>query len=571
MFVRFKMPPDFEAFSRSLMDEYLGWDPVYSTQLGWHRYDRNLRDIGRPAIENQALRCSQLLEELKRHPMESLKPEQQVDRELAEHLLKLWLFEIRELKMHERVSSAATDIGNSLFLLMVRDLPSFDERLDAITARLEAVPQFLERSRTSLRTPYRIWNEEALEAGKQIPTLLRNIESLVEGRAVSPEKRERLRRAMARAAEELDRHNFWLQHTVIPTASPRYALTPGEYSNYLSLKGYGVTADEALRIGEVYLDLAKRKMREVAKELVPVGDPGKAIELMRSDCPKTFSEAFKEYRDTVSRCREHVVKSDLVTIPAGEELEVIETPEFMRPVCPFATQIEPGKFDTSRKGLYLVTPTGDSKELLREHNFVSISSSTAHEGYPGHHVQAICSRSHPSHIRALAFSPDFVEGWGIYSEDLMLASGFNATPMGRLTNLNDMIYRAVRLIAEIKLSKGFLTLESTAEMFRRECGIDIEYARVEARACAMIPTFYSAYLLGKLAILQLRDEVQQAMGDRFTPKAFHDALLYSGALPIKLMRKGVAVRLKELYGIDLPPRKETLYQYSVRRAREGKL
>jgi len=565
------MPSDFDDFSRSFMDEYLSWDPAYATQLGWHKYDRALRDIGRQSIEHQAMRCTQLLEELKRFPPESLSPSQQVDRDLAEHLLKLWLFEIKDLKMHEKVSSAATDIGNSLFLLMVRDTPSFDDRLDAITARLEAVPQFLQRSRAALRTPYRVWNEEALEAGKQIPALLRSIESVAEGKPVSPEKRERLRRAVTHAAEELEKHNYWLSHTVIPTSSPRYALTPGEYANYVSLKGFGVTADEALRIGEVYLELARRKMRETAKEIVPIGDPRKAIELMRSDCPKDFQGVFKEYRDAVSRCREFVSKGNLVTIPPGEELSVIETPEFMRPLCPFVTQIEPGKFDNNRRGLYLVTPTGDNKELLKEHSFVSISNSTAHEGYPGHHVQAICARSNPSYIRTLAFSPDFVEGWGLYVEDLMLTSGFNNTPMGRLTNITDLVYRIVRLIAEVKLSKGFLTLESAAEMFRRECGTEMSYARMEARACAMIPAYYSAYLLGKLAILQLRDEVQEAMGDRFSQKIFHDALLYSGALPIKLMRDGVASRLKEQHGVELNPRQESLYQYAIRRAKSGKL
>lgn len=565
------MHPGFDDFSRSFMDEYLGWDPVYSTQLAWHKYDRVLRDMSRPAIEHQAIRCSQLLEELKKYPPETLSPDQQIDRDLAEHLLKLWLFELKELKMHEKVSSAATDVGNSLFLLLVRDHPSLDERLEAIIARLEAAPQFFEKSRATLRTPYRIWNQEALEAGKQIPALLKNIESLVEGKPVSPEKTERLRRAITRAVEELDRHNQWLAQTVIPTSSPRYALTPGEYASYISFKGFGVTVDEALRIGEIYLELAKRKMREVAKEIVPVGDPGKAIQLMRSDCPKTFQEAFGEYKETVNRCREHVVKSNLVTIPPGEELAVIETPEFMRPLCPFATQIEPGKFDNSRRGLYLVTPTGDSQRLLEEHSFASIANSTVHEAYPGHHVQAICARSNPSHIRALSFSSDFVEGWGLYVEDLMLSSGFSNTPMGRLTYMNDLIFRIVRLVAEIKLSKGFLTLESAAELFKRECGTDIEYARMEARACVMIPTFYSSYLIGKLAILQLRDEVQEAMGDRFSLKVFHDALLYSGALPVRLMRKAVEIRLKDLHGVELPPRKESLYQYAVRRARSGKL
>ena len=565
------MAVNFSDFSKALMDEYLSWDPVYATQLGWHKYDKSMRDVSRQAVEQQAMRCTQRIEELKKFPPDSLTPAEKVDRALAEHILRLWLYEIKELKMHERVSSAATDIGNALFPLMIREHPSFDDRLEAIIARLEAVPQFLERSRSALRTPNRVWNEEAYEAGKEMPALLRGIEALVVAKPLTPDRRERLTRAMKRAAEELEKHNSWLKNTIIPKASPRYALTPSEYATYLSMKGYGVNPDEVLRIGEVYLDLAKRNMRDTVKEILPGGDQAKALGMMKSDRPSTFDEAFKEYKEAVRRCRDFVIKSSLLTMPSGEDLVVMETPEFMRPIIPFQTQLEPGKFDMNRTGLFLVTPTGDNEELLKEHAFATIANSAVHEGYPGHHVQSICSRSNPSYIRALSFSPDYMEGWGLYVENLMLQQGFNSTPMGRLANLNDMIYRIVRLVAEIKLSKGFLTLDSAAELFRRECGIEITSAKIEARSCAMFPAYYSAYLIGRLAILQLREEVQVALAEKYSLKAFHDLLLYSGCMPVKLMRPSVAARLKEQYDVDLPPPKETLYQFSMRRAKSGKL
>lgn len=565
------MAASFLDFSKTLMDEYLSWDPLYATQLGWHKYDKSMRDVSRQAVEQQAMRCAQLIEELKRYPPDSLTPAERVDRDLAEHLLRLWLYEVKELKMHERVSSAATDIGNALFPLMIREHPSFDDRLEAIIARLEAVPQFLERSRNVLRAPNRVWNEEAYEAGREIPALLRGIEALVVAKPLTPDRRDRLTRAMKKAADELEKHNNWLKGTIIPKASPRYALTPSEYATYISMKGYGVNPDEALRIGDVYLDLAKRKMRETVKEILPGGDQTKALEMMKSDRPRSFDEAFKEYKDAVRRCRDFVIKSNLLTVPSGEDLVVLETPEFMRPIIPFQTQLEPGKFDTNRTGLFLVTPTGDNTELLKEHAFSTMANSAVHEGYPGHHVQSICSRSNPSYIRALCFSPDYIEGWGLYVEDLMLQQGFNSTPMGRLANLNDLIYRIVRLIAEIKLSKGFLTLDSAAELFRKECGIEITSAKIEARSCAMFPAYYSAYLIGKLAIMQLREEVQMAMAEKYSLKAFHDMFLYSGCMPVKLMRQAVAVKLKEQYDVALPPRTESLYQYAMRRAKSGKL
>src|SRR4030042_1855025 len=98
------MAASFLDFSKTLMDEYLSWDPLYATQLGWHKYDKSMRDVSRQAVEQQAMRCTQLIEELKRYPPDSLTPAERVDRDLAEHLLRLWLYEVKELKMHERVS-----------------------------------------------------------------------------------------------------------------------------------------------------------------------------------------------------------------------------------------------------------------------------------------------------------------------------------------------------------------------------------------------------------------------------------------------------------------------------------
>jgi hypothetical protein len=87
----------------------------------------------------------------------------------------------------------------------------------------------------------------------------------------------------------------------------------------------------------------------------------------------------------------------------------------------------------------------------------------------------------------------------------------------------------------------------------------------------MFPAYYSAYLIGKLAIMQLREEVQVAMAEKYSLKAFHDMFLYSGCMPVKLMRQAVAVKLKEQYDAELPPRTESLYQYAMRRAKSGKL
>ncbi len=562
------MNTTFKELARTMMDEFLSWDPSYSTQVGWHKYDRELRNPTEGARTQICRRLREIIRDLKDIPDESLSADDLLDRDLALYIMELRLFEIDQLRLFERESRAGSEVGYSLFFLFARDRPSFDDRLESMICRLEAVPTFLAESRKSLTSPYRIWNETALEAGLELPGFIKDIERLAEARCDDPRKKSRLAKAAKAAIRALDENNRWLQEEVIPGANQRFTVRYDEYESYLRAKNWGVSPEEALRIGEKYLKLVRNRIAKVARQMVPSGDPNEAMESMRSNHPPSFEAVLKEYREAVRRAREYLVSKDLMTIPEDEKLLVIETPMFMRPMCPSAAQFEPGKFDSARTGMFLVTPDEKHPESLREHSYAGIGNTTVHEAYPGHHLQGICSNTNPSFIRILIASPDFSEGWGLYSEDLMIASGFNDDPSGRFANLNDLMLRVVRLVVEVKMARGDLTIEEAAAMFTRECGMDRKASWMEARSCAMSPTYTSSYLLGKLAIMQLRDDTERALGKSFSLKLFHDWLLYTGCLPMKFMRRAVALKMMEEFGVELGPQEETLCEYAMRKAEE---
>lgn len=564
-----QMDGSFERLSKSIMDELLSWDPVYATQVGWHKYDWRLRDPRPEESARQVERCDELIQTLQGTPGSGLSAGEQLDRDLAIHLLRLRKFEVGRIKLLERESTACSEVGHALFLLSARDHPSLEQRIVAIIHRLEATPEFLKRSRQSLRNPYRSWIEANIEAGALVPELMNDIEKMASAKVEDHSTLERLRSATARASLAVREHNEWLRDEVLPKSLQTHSVSYDEYREYLEMRGYGLTADQALEVGEAFLEIVKRQMAEIAAQLTPSGRTADALDKMKSDHPSTFQEALKAYRDSSLRARAFVLETGLLSIPDGEQLLVIETPPFMRPMTPFAAQYEPGKFDGSRTGMFLVTPDDANPEYLREHSCASIENTTVHEGYPGHHVQGICSNTNPSFIRMLAASPDFSEGWGLYSEDLMIGLGYNDTPKGRLANLNDLLFRIVRLIVEVKLAKGAIEPAEGARMLEVECLVDPNAARIEARSCSMSPTYYSSYFIGKLAIMQLREEVQKAMGERFSLRFFHDALLYAGCLPMPFMRRALEIRLKEQYGIELGAPAESLYEYAMRRAAGG--
>lgn len=557
--------PLFQRFTESMLDEVLSWDPAQATQLGWRKYDSLMSDPSRESLTGRAERLKELMRDLEAFSDAQLSPDERIDRDLAVHLFKSKVFEIETLRMHEKMAQATEEIGNALFFLFFRDDGPLEDRMDAMISRLERVPEYLERSMETLVSPCKLWNEIALETGRQLAQFFDSIESHALDMFGRTERTARLSKAAVAARAALERYNRWLEETVIPVADGRCYFAPEVFHEYLRLKGFDMTPDEALKVGEAHLARTRDRMAEVARQIVGSGSVEEALERMKSDHPEGFGEVLSCYREEIRRARELLIAKDLATIPDGERLLVIETPRFMRHTAPFAAQYEPGKFTSDRTGLFLVTPS-ENLDVLRDHSRALICNTAVHEGYPGHHLQGICANTNPSFVRVLSASMDFGEGWALYCEELMLSQGYNDTPEGRMAQLSDLMFRVVRVIADVRLARGEMTAEQVADMIVRETGMQREAALSDAKSYTYCPTSYLSYFLGKMALLQLLEDVKTAMGDRFSLKFFHDTLLYAGCLPIPFMRRELALRLREEYGIDLGEPKERVYEFAMRNA-----
>lgn len=555
----------FLRFTESTLDEVLGWDPAHATQLGWRKYDDQLRDLSIGVHSHQADRLRAFVKELEGFADGDLTEDERIDRDLALHLFRLRIFEIEVLRIHEKMAIATEDVGNALFFLFSRDDQPLEKRLDSIISRLERVPHYLERSKGSMVSPCRLWNEIALETGKALGKFLDTIEAHSLEMLGRTERTARLSAAVKGAKAALDEYNRWLERDIIPNASASTHISAETFEEYMRLKGFDITPEEALKVGEAHLEKTRRLMAYVAGLMVRSGSIEEAIQLMKSNHPPDYDHVLACYRADIQRARDFLLARDLATVPDGERLVVIETPDFMRHVAPFAAQFEPGKFTGDRTGLFLVTPS-DNPETIKDHCYALISNVAVHEGYPGHHLQGICSNTHPSFIRVLIASMDFGEGWALYCEDLMLQHGFNDTPEGRMAQLSDLMLRVVRVIADVRLARGETDPEDVAAMLVRETGMQPDAAINEARSYTYCPTYNLSYFIGKMALMQLLDDVKKAMGGRFSLKLFHDTLLYAGCVPISFMRREMAMRLMDEYGIVLGEPRERLVDFALRDA-----
>jgi uncharacterized protein (DUF885 family) len=525
-----------ERFRRLMRD-----NPIFATAVGIHQYDDELGDGGRETVLAE-------LDADRRHlaAIESLDPAElsapaRFERDLEIHNLRRAIFDTDELRIWERRSLALDTIGDGLFLLFARDHAPLAERLEAIAGRMEAVPQHLDEARTRATVPQvRLWQGLEIEAVAELPVLFDELVAAANG-VVGQAELRRLTRAAETAKAAVDLYGTWLEGT-LAGGTDEWPSGRERHDAMVGLRAFdGLTADEILELGHQKLAEEHEARNAAARGIDPDATVAEVIDRVKSDHPATFEAALAAYQDAMRRARAHLIEHDLVTVPDDERIDVIETPEYLRNVVPFAAYFSPASFDPDPKGIYIVTPSiHDDPNAMREHNLASISNTSVHEAYPGHHLQLDVARRHPSLTRLMVDAPEFVEGWGMYSELMTREHGFDDDPRFRLMLHTDAIWRACRIILDIRLHRGELTVDEGIDFLVEQTSFERANARSEVQWYTYRPTYPLSYLLGRTLLLELRADEQRRLGDAFSLKGFHDALLRNGSLPISFHRRLLA-------------------------------
>ena len=516
-------------------------EPIAATYFGIHGYDDRLGDGGRDTILADIAADREHLAAIEALDDAALSSSVRFERDLEVHNVRRSIFEADELRIWERRSLALDTIGDGLFLLFARDHAPLAERLDAITSRLEGVPTHLEEARHRSSVPQvRLWQRIEIESAGQLPAFFDELVAAGRGVLGQPEQR-RLERAASTAAVSVDLFTTWLEGTI---ADGIDASGVGRelHDRMVELRAFdGLDADAILDLGEQKLAEEIEARRAAAREIDPDADVNDVVARVKSDHAASFDAALEQYRDAMRRARTYLIEKDLASVPGDERIDVIETPEYLRNVIPFAAYFSPAAFDRDSKGIYIVTPSvhGDP-DAMREHNRASISNTSIHEAYPGHHLQLDAARRHPSLTRLLADAPEFVEGWGMYSELMMREHGFDDGPEYRVMLHTDAIWRACRIILDVRLHRGEIGVDEAVDYMVEQTRFERDNARSEVEWYTYRPTYPLSYLVGRTLLLELRASEERRLGADFSIRAFHDTLLRNGSLPISFHRRLLA-------------------------------
>lgn len=542
-------PQRLEELIRRYADAHFQQNPVRASVLGIRTYDGELGDFSRANLDNKA----RALKDLRREAvtaMESERPAQvplpldlQIDAELLLNRIDLDLLDLEKVRTPNVMPSIYPDTClYGVFILTARDFAPIGERIPLILSRLEKIPAFLETAKQNLENPPEIYTKVAMEVTRGGAEFMD--ETAAHIAATAPREAAKVADAASTAKSAFQNFLAYLENDLLPVSTGDFAIGEDLYNERLRIEHMlSKNAREIGTFGKRLVEGTKREMDELASRLRPGGGWREMIAETKKRHPEA-SEIKSAYKKEMDRARRFVEDNDLVTIPSGEILSIVDTPVFERSIIPYAAYLPPGPFEDRQEGLFYVTPVDPSagperrEDQLRGHNFSSLAITALHEAYPGHHLQLVRSNRSASVIRKLTDSNLFAEGWALYCEEMMYRQGFYPNEETRLYQLKDCLWRAARVVIDVGLHTGEMSFEEGVDFLVDQAMVERTNAISEVKRYTIMPTQPMTYSVGKMEIMDLLGAARR-MNNGLELKEFHDLLLESGTIPPAAVRKEV--------------------------------
>ncbi len=425
------------------------------------------------------------------------------------------------------------------------------DQFEAFMARLADYPRFMAANAELVReglagglTAARIVTERVISQMSRLLAIPDEQSPIVEVlKLPKPSDRERVVEAIGKYVRPADRlflEAFLGKYREASRDEPGLCSAPdGDRLYRTQIRAWtslDIDADELHRIGLEELATIEEERRVIARDLGFGDDTTAARAALRSDpaaIPASIDELVNRARGQIERALA-AAPDYFGRLPhAGCEVRPVEP--YKEADAP-AAYYYPPTVDGSRPGVYYVN-TYD----LPSRSYVGLASMSFHEAVPGHHFQIALQTEHPSlnafrRMGSRMAGMAYVEGWGLYSERLADEMGLFLNQSERFGMLDGQSHRAARLVVDTGIHAFHWTRrQGVAQLL--EAGLSDTDAAIETDRYITWPAQALTYKTGQREIERLRREVSAALGPSFDLRAFHDAVLGHGTLPLATLAK----------------------------------
>jgi len=549
--------PSFDSIAEEFVFSTLALSPVSATQSGYHEHkgvklDEILDDFSQQGIEAQRKFYTDFAGRLAKLDASSLNAEQRADLQIMNGQIALGQLELDRIQNYRHNPTLYVElIGNALFTPYVLEYAPKPQRLRHIIARLGKVPALVDQARQNLTDSPAIWTTVATDEN------LGNIDLIdkeIRG-GVPADLRADYDRAAGSALDALRGLQDYLKNDLPKRSQFDWRLGPEKYAQkFRYVLGTDRTPDDVLAEAEADVKTVRARMLELSLPLHRKMYPGKRDP---KDANQTIAETLARIADRHStpdtymadakrdleEARNFVRSKGLLKLPPRDNLQVIETPVFMRGIYAVGGFNSAPALEPQLGAFYWLTPIPKDwpkariESKLREYNFYKLKLLTIHEAMPGHYVQMEYANDvQPGSrrlLRSVFGNGPYIEGWGQYSTQIMLDEGFlDNSPELRLTFQKEELRVLANAIIDIRLQANRMTDEQALDLMMSQTFQEKEEATAKLRRAKLSSAQLPMYLVGWRGWIRIREEYKKSKGTAYKLSEFNEVALREGAAPL---------------------------------------
>ena len=545
-----------DQFVKELMAQY----PDYAVGSGDYSHARDL------AVPDNAWRgrelafCDRNEAALKRYDPAALEPLLRADYKQIANFLGSTRFQQLSLRQWSWDPSGY-NVATPFALLLTTEYAPLDERLRAVTARLENVPAYYAAARANLEHPSREFTQLAIAQNQGAGEVFDDaFARQVAGSGLLAGEKKLLDTRVQAARSAIKGYVDSLT-ALESSLTPDYARS-FRLGRELYVQKFAFDIQSSFTIEQLYQRaLAARERLQVdmdartrvlwpkyfGKKVAMPKDRSTRIAQMVAKVSETHSKPenlLADVKELLPRLQAFIKDHDLLEQDYSKPLVVRETPAYnpIRGVA-IASIDAPGPFNPGAATYYNVQPMSDfsqekQESFLREYNSWMLQILNIHEAVPGHYTQLLHANKSPSMIKSLLSSGPMIEGWAVYVQRMMLEQGWGKDAPELWLMLDKFDLRTVNnTILDYSVHMLDMSEADALKLLINEAYQTETEARGKWRRVQLSSVQLTSYFAGFEEIYEFREQQKVALGAAFNLRDFHNRFLSYGSVPVKTIKE----------------------------------
>ena len=531
---------EFETLTSDFIYGALALSPVSATGNGYHVHngvplDELLDDYSTGGLDQQRAFYKTFQMRIAAMDSAKLDREQRVDVDIIKNNIDLGLLELDTIQSYKHNPTIYVELaGTALFTPYMLNYAPLEKRFDHIIKRLERLPALFDQAKATLVDAPEVWNRVAQEENDGNVGL---IDKTL--RDAAPESRKAAYgQAADKALAAVRDFNSFLKGNLAAHTSD-WRLGKEKYAKKFALVlASGRTPEDLLGAAETDLKTVRETMAKLAAP--------KTVEQALADIAKTHATPdtyLSQARETLAQATAFVKEKDLLTLPARSNLQVIETPEFMRGIYGVGGFNAAPPLEPQLGAFYWITPIPKSwpaarvESKLREYNNYGLQQLTIHEAMPGHYVQLeyandvqpVARRL----LRTIFANTPYVEGWAVYTQQMMSDAGYmNNSKDLSLTFYKQIMRVLANTILDVRLQTMGMTDQQALDLMIKDTYQEREEATAKLQRAQLSSCQLPTYFVGWKGWLDAREHYKQRKGSAYSLKEFNERALKESGVPL---------------------------------------